>query len=224
MMKEATIIKIKERMKRNKELPCLARLWASLSMSARKRNEGNSSLHFATLGLKMTHNANTELFKQILVLKILVNAHNLIVNKVVRACSKIADWFLCFTEKASRCWGQERNHQTENGPASSIQEGFSESWTTAVPPMKRSWCYTFLPSRKGTTLLTELIHYFWAAPNLASNLPHPSYQAAPNPSQVTTEMWTHKRSLFVEPRRQKEKSDKPNFTSRKTSQHVSIND
>ena len=45
-----------------------------------------------------------------MVLKILVNAHNFINNKIVRdrICSKKADRFICSTEKASQCWGQEK--------------------------------------------------------------------------------------------------------------------
>lgn len=151
---------------------------------------------------------------QILVLKILVNAHNFI-NKVVRdqVCSKMqTDFRVCSKMQTDFCerlsvlrTGAEITRVKMDVPGRT--EGFSESWTTAVPPMKRSWDYTFLSRTKCTTLLTEVIDHFWTAPDLASNLPHPSYQAAPNPSQVTPEVWNHKRSLLVEPRRQKRRKE-----------------
>lgn len=115
---------------------------------------------------------------------------------------------------------KKRKHQTENGHASSIQKRFLESWTITVPSMRRSWSYTFLSSRKGTSLLAELINYFWIAPNLS----HHSYQAAPNPSQVTTEMWNSDTSLLGEPRRQKGRNDRLHFPSARISWHASIDD
>lgn len=115
---------------------------------------------------------------------------------------------------------KKRKHQTENGRASSIQNRYRESWTVTVPPMRRSWSYTFVWSGKGTSLLAELINYSWIAPNLS----HHPYQAAPNPSQVTTEMWNGERSLLVDPRRQKERNDRLHFPSARNSWYVSIDD
>lgn len=115
---------------------------------------------------------------------------------------------------------KKRKHQTENGRASSIQKRFLESWTITVPSMRRSWSYTFLSSRKGTSLLAELINYFWIAPNLS----HHSYQAAPNPSQVTTEMWNSDTSLLVEPRRQKGRNDRLHFPSARIIWCISIDE
>lgn len=95
---------------------------------------------FATLGLKLKLNANKKLLMQILVLKILVNAHNFINEKVVRdrVCSEKQTDFCVPLRKPLSAEDRRRNHQTENGCASSIQERFSESWTITVPPMKRS--------------------------------------------------------------------------------------
>lgn len=60
-----------------------------------------------------------------------------------------------------------RKHQTENGHASSLQKRFFVSWTITVPAMSRSWRYAFLSSRKVTSLLAEIINYYWIAPNLS---------------------------------------------------------
>jgi len=146
-----------------------------------------------------------------MVLKIPVNSRNFKISKVARygICSKKSRlMYMLHWESLSMLRRRNESTSLKMDVPVLYRKDF-QSWIITVPPTRRSWSYTFLSSRKGTSLLAELINCFWIAPNLS----HHSNQAASNPSQVTTEMWNSERSLLVEPRRQKEKNNRLCFAS-----------